>query len=135
MEKIEGKLKQAFTQELKRQLPDFIVQRFITNASPDRSITGNGVTTHWEFKHGTPAFESPGDQELMCMRLAVQGHCRYVVWQESSKGVGKRTMVLHPRDVFRRSSGSWTFNPEAWCVGYDHKWLVDEISKWHGVML
>lgn len=131
--KREGELKQAFTKELKRQLPHFLVQMFSTNGSPDRSITGNNRTTHWEFKHGTPDFESPGDQELMCMRLAVQGHCRYVVWQESSKGIGQRTMIVHPRNIYARTG--WALDPEDWCTGYNHRWLVDKVCKAHGVTI
>lgn len=131
MSKREGELKSALTRELKSQLPTFIVQYFASAGSPDRSITGAGVTTHWEFKHGTPDFASPGDQELMCMRLAAGGHCRYVVWQESRRGTGQRTMIIHPREVFNRTS--WTFTPEAWTTGYDHRWLVAQIAKVHGL--
>jgi len=127
--KQESKLKSQFTEELKRQLPLFIMQYFLSSGSPDRSITGAGYTTHWEFKHGTPDFESKGDQELMCARLAIQGHCRYVVWQENAHGFGQRTMILRPLQVIERVG--WNFTPEAWCVGFDHKWLVEQVRKAH----
>lgn len=127
--KREGELKSAFTAELKRQCPTFIVQYFASSGSPDRSITGHGRTTHWEFKHGTPDFVSLGDQELTCMRLAVQGHCRYVVWQENRLGQAKRTMILQPRQVAERKG--WTFTPEVFCVGFDHRWLVEQVWKAH----
>lgn len=129
--KRESELKAAFGRELKRQLPHYIVQMFSTNGSPDRSITGDGRTSSWEFKHGTPDFKSKGDQELMCARLAVQGHCRYVVWQEMSTGLGSRTMIVHPRQILDRTG--WNLVPEAWCVGYNMPWLVDQVKKVHGL--
>jgi hypothetical protein len=131
IQKQEAQLKSAAMRELRRQCPSFVVQQFATNGSPDRSITGNGVTTMWEFKNGQPSFLSPRDQELMCMRLAAQGHCKYVVWQESRTGTGQRTMILHPRQVHERSG--WAFVPEAWSVGFDHRWLAGQIRKAHGV--
>lgn len=127
--KREGELKSAFTHELKARLPHFIVQYFSSAGSPDRSITGNGVTSHWEFKHATPNFVSQGDQELMCLRLAVAGHCRYVIWWESRTGVGKRTMIVHPRVVYEHQP----LLSETWTIGFDHRWLCEQIMKAHGL--
>lgn len=122
--KREGELKSAFTRELKDQLPHFIVLLLMTNGAPDRAIVGNGVTTFWEYKHCTPGFESPGNQELMCMRLAVQSYCRYVLWFEVR---GKTwTIIVHPDKVHDGS-----LIPESWTSGFDHKWLVNEIRKRH----
>lgn len=126
MIKREGELKSAFTREFRRQLPHFIVLMNSSRAAPDRSITGGGRTTWWEFKHATPGFDSPGDQELMCMRLAVQGFCRYVIWWESSKGIGQRTMIVHPKMVADHS-----LIPEASCEGFDYKWLTNYIQTIH----
>ncbi len=131
MPKREAELKRAFTREMRKQLPHFIMQLFASAGSPDRSITGDGCTTHWEFKHGTPDFVSHGDQELMCMRLAAQGHCRYVVWQEQKNGAKRRTMIVHPRIVWERSD--WNIIPEVWSPGYDMQWLVNQIREAHGL--
>lgn len=129
MEKREGELKSAFTQEMKLRLPGFYMLQHASRAAPDRSITGNGRTTMWEFKHGTPDFESHGDQELMCRRLSVAGYCRYVIWQESLRGNDQITMIVHPKTVFERKG--WNLTPEAWCVGFDHRWLVNFVKKIH----
>ena len=127
MHKREGELKQLWRQELKRQLPGFYVLQYSTNGAPDREIVGAGVTTRWEAKHATPDFASPGDQELMCCRLAVAGHCRYVIWYEY-RGIQK-TMIVHPKDVMDRTG--WNLMPESFCVGFDMKWLVHQVRKAH----
>ena len=128
--KREGELKSAFATELKRQLPLFIILLHSSRAAPDRSITGNGKTTWWEFKHATPDFDSPGDQVLMCMRLAANGFCRYVIWWETSKGTDQKTMIVHPTTVFGLRSGE-PLVAEAFCEGFDHKWLTEYIKKIH----
>lgn len=125
--KQEAELKQAFTRELKRQLPGFLILHYATNGAPDREIVGGSVTTRWECKHGTPAFRSPGDQELMCMRLAAVAHCRYIIWDER-RGF-KKTLIVHPSEVFNRRE--WSFNAEAWCVGHNMRWLVEQVKKAH----
>lgn len=131
MEKREAALKAAFMRELEDQLPYFVVQLFASAGSPDRSITGNRVTTHWEGKHGTPGFVSHGIQELFCMRLALQGHCRYVLWQETASGKDQRTLIVHPKMMHERRGSVVT--PEAWQIGYDMRWLVTQVRKAHGL--
>ena len=125
--KREAELKSKFGEEVKRQLPDFLSLSYSTNGAPDREIIGAGITTRWEFKFATPTFRSPGDQELMCMRLAAAGHCRYVLWRET-KGIQK-TMIVHPKAVYHRAG--WEIDAEAWCVGFDMKWLIDYVRKEH----
>lgn len=125
MTKREAELKSAFTREMTRQLPEFIMLFLATAGAPDRSITGMGRTTHFEFKHGTPGFVSPGNQELMCMRLAEHGFCRYVVWQESHAGV-QRTLIVHPRFVHDR-----TLIAEESCQDFNHLFVVDYIRRVH----
>jgi hypothetical protein len=129
--KREAELKAIAMQELKRQRPQYIIQSFSTLGSPDRSVTGSGMTTHWEFKHGTPDFDSPGVQELMCIRLALHGHCRYVIWQEAPTGKMARTMIVHPRAVHARIG--WALDPEAFCIGYNPRWLIEQIVKTHEI--
>jgi hypothetical protein len=128
MKKREGELKSAFRAILK-DVPGFYMLQLASRAAPDRLIIGAGRSTFWEFKHGTPSFDSPGDQELMCCRLAMAGYCRYVVWQESSKGFGQRTMIVHP-EIIRKRDG-WSLTPEAWCRDYNHHWLVNFILQVH----
>jgi hypothetical protein len=127
--KREAELKSLFGKELRRQLPGFYMLQYATNGAPDRSIVGAGHQSNWEMKHCTPDFKSPADQELMCCRLAVAAHCRYVVWYE--RGAVQKTMIVHPKNVMNRIS--WDLIPEAWCVGFDMRWLVDRVREAHGV--
>jgi len=125
--KREGHLKSLFAAELKRQLPGFYILQYATSGAPDREIVGGGITTRWEAKHGTPDFLSPPDQELMCCRLAAVAHCKYIVWSER-KGI-KRTMIVHPLEVMRRTS--WDLIPEAFCAEFDMRWLVAQVRLAH----
>lgn len=127
--KEEGRLKLAFTKELKRQAPDFLVLHYLTNGAPDREVVGNGKTSRWEFKHATPNFRSPGDQELMCARLAERGHCRYVIWLEL--GEKRMTAIVHPRVVLGRRGRGAGIIAEAWGEGFNMQWLVAEVLKAH----
>lgn len=129
MSQREGELKSQFSTQMKLVLPEYIVQHFATAGSPDRSITGGGRTTHWEFKHGVPNFDCKGDQLLMCRRLNVQGHCRYVVWQEGGTGLGPRTLIVTPQAIHQRIG--WTVKAEAICDGYNMSWLVEQVRKAH----
>ncbi len=134
MSKREGELKSLFAAELKRQAPGFQILQYATNGAPDRSIAGMGVQSNWEAKHATPDFLSPGDQELVCCRLAAAAHCRYIVWMEHN-GVMK-TMIVHPKDVIRREPTSANHDArkliaETFCVGFDMRWLVNEVRRVH----
>lgn len=129
--KEEDRLKHLFCAELKRQAPDFLVLHYLTNGAPDREVIGNGITSRWEFKHATPDFRSPGDQELMCVRLAEQGHCMYVVWIETAEGQNPMTLIVHPREVFGRKGKSKGMQYRTLCDGFDMKWLVTEVLKAH----
>jgi hypothetical protein len=122
MSKQEARLKAGAMRELARQCPHYVVLLLATAGGPDRAIVGTGRTSLWEFKHGTPGFKSHDLQKLTCLRLAVQGYCRYVVWEER-RGI-KRTLIVHPNHI-------GDLLPEAWCVGFDHKWLVEQIRKVH----
>ncbi len=125
--KREGELKSLFGRELKLRLPNFLILQYATNGAPDREIVGYGRTSRWEAKHGTPDFKSPGDQELMCCRLAVVAHCRYIIWQEHH-GI-LRTIIAHPRAVMDRVG--WNIVPETWCDGFNMKWLVEQVRREH----
>lgn len=130
--KREGELKSAAMRELKQQCPSWLVLEQATAGAPDRLIAGNGKITGWEFKHATPDFTSKGNQELFCLRLDALGvKCRYVFWQEGRTGLGARTMIVHPRDVHERI-GCYV-KPETFCMGFNHKWLVEQIRAAHGL--
>ena len=131
MTKREGELKSAVMEELKRQLPNFLVLQIATAGAADRAIVGAGRTTFWEFKHGTPNFESLGLQQLMCMRLDAQCYCRYVIWEENKFGQCKRTIIVHPKYISTFGKADSVSILEAWCVGFDHRWLVEQIKQAH----
>lgn len=127
--KREGELKSAFYRELRLQLPHFYMLQYATNSAPDRSIVGAGRQTNWEAKHATPDFESPGDQELMCCRMAVASHCRYIIWQELY-GVNQ-TLIVHPLSIMKRDG--WDVKAEVRCEGFNMRWLVDQVKRAHGL--
>src|SRR5678815_4174061 len=124
----EAGLKAAFIRELLRQLPDFYILQYATAAAPDREIVGHGKSTRWEFKHACPSFVSHQNQILLCARLASADHCRYVFWHESEGR--KRTAIVHPLRVLDK-----TLEPEMWTHGFDHRWLVEQVKKAHGLSL
>lgn len=124
--KREAELKSLFKRELKRQLPHFITLSYASAGAPDMEVVGNGVTSRWEGKHATPDFVSLGNQELCCMRLATQGHCRYIVWQSLS---GDRTLIVHPNAIHARRG--WQLEAEARCLGFDMGWLVEHVKGVH----
>ena len=127
--KRESELKAALREVLLAALPGFVLLQHadLRYGVPDWSITGFGRTTWLEFKHATPTFDSSGIQELTCMRLANAGNCRYVIWQENGKC--QRTMIVHPREVHRRTG--WALQPEKFCVGFDHRWVVEYLRGVH----
>jgi hypothetical protein len=128
-EKREAELKAKLFQELRRQHPRCIILQLATPGAPDRAVLAHGRTSYWEFKHGTPHFDAPYLQSLMCARMAVQGHCRYVIWQERSGGADKRTLIVHPLEVMNRAG--WIVKPETHCDGFDIQWLIKQILKVH----
>lgn len=131
MDKREAELKSAFMKVLSATMPSAMFLTYATAGAPDKEVVDFGRTTRWEFKHGTPDFESPGIQELCCMRLAAVGHCRYVIWQETYEGTCPRTMIVHPREVHNR--GGYRVTPESFCSGYDMKWLANKVRELHKI--
>jgi len=134
--KAEAELRSAFMAVAERVLTplQFVLLRhedIRTGGIPDLSVTGLGKTTWWEFKHATPYFESPGNQELTMMRLAVNGYARYIIWSEGG-GNPKMTNIVEPKEIFRQGrEGQRQFIAEHCAVGYDHFWLTKQILKAH----
>lgn len=122
MKQREAQLKAAAMKELRRQCPNFIILEYATTGAPDREVVGCGISSRWEFKHGTPGFKTHGIQELTMLRLAGAGHARYVVW-ESKRG-HERTLIVHPKHI-------GTLESEVSCVGFDMRWLVEQVRKAH----
>ena len=133
-DKREAKLKAALMKLVRRQLPAFIVLAHgdvRKSGIPDWSITGNHVTSWWEFKHATPEFKSQDLQTLTCMQLNAQGFCRYIVWWEDSNGLNKRTLLVHPKQIHERQG--WILTALDACRDFDHQWVVDIIKRVHHV--
>ena len=130
MSKREAELKRKFTKALHARVPKFVVQLFASNGSPDRAITGNGVTSMWEFKHAVPRFISPGNQALTCTRLAAQGHCRYVIWL--SDGADETTLIVHPRHVLKGQRDARLLDYEYAFAGFGPENLVAYVLGVHG---
>ena len=125
MPKRESELKAALMRELRAQLPGYVHLRHedrFTSGHPDISITGCGRTTWLEAKHATPKFDSDGIQELTMLRLAAAGSAYYVIWHE--KNSVKKTMIVHPKHLH-------DLMPETFCVGFDHKFIVEYVKKVH----
>jgi len=135
--KREAELKRKVTAMLQRHRPHWITLLQSTAGAPDRVIVGDDTVSCWEFKHATPDFRSPGIQELMCLRLAEHSKCWYVIWAETAKGAGLRTMIVSPHKIHalpHRESGlknAMKLVPEAECEGYDMTWLVERIIVRH----
>ena len=129
--KREAELKGAFSRVLRDSCPTLFALQLSTAGGPDRIVIGNNHVTFWEMKHATPDFESPGLQELTCMRISDHAYCRYLIWQENSRGEDWRTLIVNPYDVRRRKG--WRLAPEAYCEGFDHRWAVEQVRKAHGL--
>lgn len=133
MDKQEAKLKADFTQVLKHRAPELLMLLYATAGAPDRDITGRGITSFWEFKHGTPSFKRTGMQTLTMMRLAAGGsYARFVIWREESDGDHKRTLIVHPRVIHEQLPLN-DATVERYCLGYDHRWLAEQVCLVHGV--
>jgi hypothetical protein len=126
MKKNETGIRSALVEEFK-SLVGFVLLRhedIRTVGMPDASLTGYGNTSWMEFKHATPDFTSSGIQELTMLRLAAAGFARYVIWHEKADGTAKRTLIVHPKNLK-------TMEPEEWCVGFNHKWVVEYFRRRH----
>lgn len=123
----EAELKSALLAEMKLIVPSYVVQTHENvrrSGQPDWSVTAHGRDSWLEFKHGTPHFDSQGLQELTMLRLAAAGFARYVIWQENADGTGKRTMIVHPKNI-------GDLGPEEWRVGFDNRFIIEYLRKRH----
>lgn len=127
--------RELFDAELPRS---FVVRKhadYATSGDPDFSITGNGMTSWWEFKHAVPRIKGTEIQRIKAQRLELAGYCRYVVFQRN--GPVAATHVVRPRDV---GANGW-FVPEtledgtqATAAGEDnYAFVLDFVRRVHRV--
>lgn len=127
----ESTLKSALMRQIRDDLPGFVAQRHEdvrTSGIPDISLDGRARGSWWECKYGTPDFQSSGIQELTMLRLAAASYARYIIWEE--RDGRKRTMIVHPRHIGERDLHGFA---EAWCVGFNQRFVVDQMGKVHGL--
>lgn len=113
--------------QAKVEMPGYVLLRHEdvrTGGIPDLSVTGVGRTSWWEFKHGTPSFETNGLQEVTCLRLAAAGICFYIIFEENLSV--KRTLIVHPRYIKE-------LKPHAWTTGFDNRFIIEFIKGIHRV--
>lgn len=123
----ESVLKSRLVDAIKKTMPGCVLIRHEdvrTSGIPDFSLTGYMRTSWWEVKHGTPKFDSTGIQELTMLRLAGAGFARYIIYDENKVGQNKRTLIVHPKHLK-------DLEPEVWCVGHDHRFIVEYITSVH----
>jgi hypothetical protein len=102
----------------REELKGYVIQKHNDRAksgTPDISITGREFTSWWEVKYADPTFDSPGIQELTCMRLAVAGYCRYLIYD--NRYSMPTTGILHPNNI-----RNWTGKMD------DYEWVRDGIA-------
>jgi len=125
--KHESELKSKLLEKFRVMMPGFVQmshEDFRQVGHPDWSVTGFARTSWWEFKHGTPNFESHGRQELTMLRLAAAGYSRYVIWHENADSTNKRTLIVHPTKIK-------DLEPEDWCTGFDFNFILSVMRKAH----
>lgn len=122
--KREGNYKDKLVAECRVRLPHYVTIRHEdawTSGIPDISLTGRGLTTWIEAKHGTPRFAGTGLQALMLRRLATAGRAWYLIWREDANGADKQTLIVHPENLK-------TLVAEASCSGYSSNFVIDFIE-------
>lgn len=134
-ERRENELKIPVRNLLAVMAPGYLVfnhQDVRESGHPDWSISGDGKTTWWEFKHGVPDFDPHGLQLLTCQRLARASFCRYIIWQEGADGGNPRTLIVHPDEVRRaRREKSWDLRAEQEARGFGPNFIVCYILGVH----
>lgn len=134
IEKRESPIKYAFFERFDQLFPPrlfYVMQHQDVRRSghPDSSIHGYGQSTFWEFKHATPNFTTNELQELTCWRLARHAYCRYVLFYEY--GDELKTLIVHPREVFKKKGKLADMHVEAEFVGHNFDMLAGFIHAIH----
>jgi len=132
--KREAELRSRFMKTMRSDWPGAIALRHEdvrTVGIPDLSVTYGGSTSWWEFKHGTPDFQSMELQAHTCRRLAANGFCRYIIFREDDE-LEPAIFIVHPRDIDAWKDGG-TGLYEAMISRFDYLWLVQYIKLIHGL--
>jgi hypothetical protein len=91
---------------------------------PDMTVSWEKFTSWWEIKfYNEEPFKSPEGQEIKCQRLARQGVCYYIIYEE--RRAQRRTLIVHPDEI-----GAWTTAVNA-TPGFDHIWVSHFIRQTH----
>lgn len=126
----ETPIKAEFVEELRNQLPSWVVIRHedkLTPGTPDISLTGGMAGTSWiECKVAKPDVDERGRgaQKLQMLRLHTFGrNAVYIVWRAEQDQVW--TDIVLPRNPM-----DWT-RVEARYPGIDHISAIQWIVNWH----
>lgn len=123
----EKDLKDALVGTIRNKIPAAVVLRHEdknTAGIPDISVTYFGKTVWLEVKYAHPYVIGGGLQKLTCRRLAVQGICRYVIYEENK--LNKRTVILHPQDIVVKLA---EVPDECMSPGFNHEFVVQFIRR------
>lgn len=124
----EKELKDQLVHCLRITIPMAVVLRLEdknTAGIPDVIVTYYGHTVWVEVKYANPYVRGRGLQKLTCRRLATQGICWYLIYEEI-KGY-RRTLFVEPKHVVENSVNE---TPDE-CVapGFDHEFAVRFIRR------
>lgn len=122
----EKDLKDALVHTMRTTVPWAVVFRHEdTNTAgiPDIAFTYKGKTIWLEVKYANPYIRSRGLQDLTCLRLASQGFCWHIIYQEN-KGE-RRTIIAQPKHVVEAQ----IFPDECMAPGFDHEFVVHFIRR------
>jgi len=89
-----------------------------TSGSPDISITWKKKDTWWELKHGEKVVWANALQQLTCRRLAANGICYVVLYEDVLSH--RRTCILTPDEE----------DVEV-VDGFDHRFVLDFVRRTH----
>lgn len=122
----EAMLKSALMRYLRKKHPSAVILRHedrITAGIPDVSVTWDGSTSWWEVKYAKSRIRTRGIQELTCLRLARQGLCYYLIYEERD-AFHKRTRIVTPVELQQGLDGELH-------DGFDHAFVAQFISRLH----
>jgi len=134
IEKREDELKALFVYDFRyrytaREFFVMLHQDVRKSGYPDIAVHGNKLSTHWEFKHATPDFSSPGVQEITCRKIAMHAYCRYVIFLEH--GDLMQTWIVHPDRVYKKDGKALRIKPEQIFEGFDFARLSAFVHSIH----
>ena len=125
----EATLKGQLVKTCERHMAGAVVLRheeIFTAGYPDMTVTWRGKTVWLEAKYVVPRFRSRGLQEDTCKRLASQGVCYYVLYED--RGKGKRTKIVHPSCIQKYkddTEDAQYFETE----GFDHNFVANFVRQ------